>query len=369
MCTSHIQTLFCWESGIVILVIKAKPMGKAKSETGSFPVEFVDYSSSSPSGKGGHYAWLTRGLWSTRVLRRVSRWTGRRVGGTAVQCTGQWLWLHGPVFPLTAGLRIVPLVPHQEAVRWAASSGAAFPVKTEPAQSQARHFKSRSACWSASLADLGLPRRGFYGAFPSAERSCRFHGISPVAKWFRWAQGYRKELACPPGWLLMVCATRNQAQHQGWGKKSPPMAYHEPLPAILETLCIHWKSRIAFCCPNELRLTEEPYQHWHTCRIVERSAGAAPHGSGEGRRSPSPSAWLSSPLASTLWWRAPVVKQQVRAQEQGTYDGVWGKNMTNVIASHSNNSLFGLKNAQATESVTGEERVLFGLELRQGGVY
>lgn len=36
--------------------------------------------------------------------------------------------------------------------------------------------------------------------------------------------------------------------------------------------------------------------------------------------------------------------------------------MTNVTASHSNNSLFGLKNAQATESVTGEERVFFGLE-------
>lgn len=63
------------------------------------------------------------------------------------------------------------------------------------------------------------------------------------------------------------------------------------------------------------------------------------------------------------------MKQQERAQEQGTYDGVWGKNTTNVIASHSNNSLFGLKNAQATESVTREERVLFGLDLGQGGVY
>lgn len=46
-------------------------------------------------------------------------------------------------------------------------------------------FTSRSAHWSASLADLGLPRKGIHGTFFSAGHSCHFTGISVEAEWFR----------------------------------------------------------------------------------------------------------------------------------------------------------------------------------------
>lgn len=58
----------------------------------------------------------------------------------------------------------------------------------------------------------------------------------------------------------------------------------------------------------------------------------------------------------------------MRAQKQGTYDGVWGEDMTSVIAICRNNSLFGLKNAQATESVTREES-MFCFRVGYGAIF
>lgn len=183
-------------------------MGKVKSWTDSFPVEFV--CCFFILWQGGHCIWLTTGLWA---MSFVSRWTGEWVCRRE-HCSLQWLWFDVPHSRLTDHLSHTG----QEVTWWAGSPGAAIPVKMEPAQNQANIFNpdQHVSLLHYPSSFLPLPRKGFYGAFPPAECSHFFPGISMMVEWFRWAHRYRKELACPLSQVVMASATRNQAQHQDW---------------------------------------------------------------------------------------------------------------------------------------------------------
>lgn len=114
------------------------------------------------------------------------------------------------------------------AMSWLTLSG--LPIYNRASTNPGKHFKSRSAYCSASIADLRLPRKSFHGSFPCAGLSCCFPGISAVAcelmdverSWPALWDGL--SWSVQPGIKLSIRA----------GGRISPMTYREPLLAILE---------------------------------------------------------------------------------------------------------------------------------------